>query len=96
MRKLDYLPAIGLAALLAASLTALYLTRDTGASRIVPKGGAKSAQTSLVDSRLLDSACRISALATSSAEQDPARGALRLADRELDERSRWEGAGVRA
>jgi len=84
MKRTKHLPAISLAALLAACLTALYLTRDTGASRIVPKDKAKSAQTSLVDARLLDSARRIAALATTSAEQDLAREALRVADHELD------------
>lgn len=85
MKRIKHLPAIGLTALLAASLTALYLTRDTGASRIVPKDDAGSAPASLVDARLLDAARRISVLATTSGEQDLAREALRLADHELDQ-----------
>jgi hypothetical protein len=84
MKRTKHLPAISLAALLAACLAALYLTRDTGASRIVPKDKAKSAQASLVDSRLLDSARRIAAFASTSSEQDLAREALRVADHELD------------
>ena len=85
MTRLRYAPVIAAAALLGGSLVALYLTRDTGAARIVSKQNTPAGQGSLVDARLLETARRAAALADTADEQDLAREALRLADRELDQ-----------
>ena len=82
--RLLTLPATILAALLAGCLTAMYLTRDAGSS---PKRPDKTSDAgpSPVNSDLLRTATRLTALAETTEEQDDAREALRLADHELDQ-----------
>lgn len=85
MARIQKLPVLSLGALLAASLAAFYVTRDGGANRIVAKPAAGGEQTALVDTRMMRSARSLAPLADSTDEQDLAREALRLADRELDQ-----------
>jgi len=67
-----------IALLLAACVAAAWLTRDAAPNRA-------SAQASVVDRRMLDTARQVSGLAETPAEADLARQAARLADHELDQ-----------
>ncbi len=78
------LPAIALAALLAACLAAFFFTRTGSVARSISKS-SEAARPSLVDPRLLDTAGRLASLTNTADEQTFAREALRLADHELDQ-----------
>ena len=80
MKWLRNLPAAATALLLLACLAGFFLTRDSGTQ---PAGPA--AASSLIDSRLMNTASQMASLADTAAEQDQARDALRLADHELDQ-----------
>jgi hypothetical protein len=85
MKRLNTAPAAILAALLVGSMIAWYVTRDSG-NRVAERGKATaSGQTAPVDTRLLDTANRMAALAENADEQNQAREALHLADHELDQ-----------
>src|SRR3981189_2414068 len=85
MKRLNTAPAAILAVLLVVSLIAWYITRDSG-SRLAERSKATASdQTAPVDTRLLDSANKMAALAETSDEQNQAREALHLADHELDQ-----------
>jgi small-conductance mechanosensitive channel len=83
--KRIHVPAVVLAALLAGCLAALYLTRETSTSRILSKPAANGAQSTLVDTRLVETARRMAALADSAEEQDLVRQALQLGDKDADQ-----------
>jgi small-conductance mechanosensitive channel len=86
MKRLNTVPAAILAVLLVGCLIAWYVTRDSGNR---PAGEAKSRASDQVaapvDTRLLDSANKVAALAETGDEQNQAREALHLADHELDQ-----------
>jgi small-conductance mechanosensitive channel len=85
MKRLNTVPAAILAVLLVGSLIAWYITRDSG-NRLPERGKATaSGQTATVDTRLLDTANKMAALAETSDEQNQALEALHLADHELDQ-----------
>ena len=85
MKRLNTAPAAILAVLLVGSLIGWYITRDSG-NRPPDRGqAAASDQTAPVDTRLLDTANKMAALAQTSDEQNQAREALHLADHELDQ-----------
>src|SRR6185312_1666033 len=79
MTRSAKVPAAVFGVLLAATLAALWMTRDAAAPR--PAALAPGA----VDTRLLDQAHQLAALAESPAEQQLAREAARLADHALDQ-----------
>src|SRR5437762_12671399 len=79
MRRSAKLSAALFAVLLAATLAALWWTRDT----VAPRSTSSSA--SQVDRRLYDTARQLAGLAETAAEQDLAREAVRLADHEMDQ-----------
>ena len=68
--KRIHVPAVAVAALLAGCLAALYLTRETGTSRILSKPAVNGAQSTLVDTRLVETARRV-AEETAKAEGKP-------------------------
>lgn len=78
------LPAV-VALLLLVCVFGWYITRDSGSSREISKKPASSAETSLVDQRLLKAAHQMASEADTPEEQAFAREALRLADHELDQ-----------
>ena len=83
MKRLHIVPAAILAALLLACLVAIYATRDSGNR---PSARATTAAyVASIDTRLLETANRMAALAETTDEQNEAREALRLADHELDQ-----------
>jgi small-conductance mechanosensitive channel len=85
MKRLNTAPSAILAVLLVGSLIAWYVTSDSG-SRPAERGKATASdQTAPVDTRLLDSANKVAALAQTSDEQNQAREALHLADHQLDQ-----------
>jgi small-conductance mechanosensitive channel len=85
MKRLNTVPAAILAVLLVGCLIAWYVTRDSG-NRVAERGKAKASdQTATVDTRMLDIANRMAALAETGDEQNQAREALHLADHELDQ-----------
>lgn len=79
-RHLRNLPAIFLAAALAACIGGIWLTRETSPASQAPKSSA-----AIIDGHLLATAHHLAAMADTSAEQAQAREALRLADHELDQ-----------
>jgi len=79
MTRSAKVPAAVFGVLLAATLAALWMTRDAAAPR--PAALAPGA----VDTRLLDQAHQLAAVAESPAEQQLAREAARLADHALDQ-----------
>jgi small-conductance mechanosensitive channel len=81
LRRFENLWGILLVLLLIGCIAAFFLTRDRSAA---PAATAK-AQAPLVDDRLLQTAHQLAATADTSAEQDLAREALRVADHELDQ-----------
>jgi small-conductance mechanosensitive channel len=83
MKRFTNLPATGLALALAACLAGYYLTRDTNAGKAV--NGVPGGEESLIDQRLMQTARALSGVADTTPEQDLAREALRLADREMDQ-----------
>ena len=81
MKTLENLLTLVVAILLAGSLVAYYLTRDSA------KPGARqsaAAEQALVDTSLLQTAVKLAAVAVTPEEQAQAREAWRLADHELD------------
>jgi|SRR5689334_3503765 len=76
-------PAAILGVLLLSCLAAVYITRDSG--KAPQRMDKTSAGESPVNSALLQTANRLTALAETAEEQDDAREALRLADHELDQ-----------
>ena len=84
MKRIHF-PAVILAVLLAGCLTALYLTRESGTSRILSKQTAAGGPSTLVDTRLVDTARRVAALADSAEEQELVRQALQLGEKEADQ-----------
>src|SRR6266404_2350900 len=81
MRRLKlYLPGLMLAGLVAVCIFGWYSTRDAGSTRNPTHPTA-----SPIDSRLLQTAQRLAALAGTSEEQGLAQQALRLSDHELDQ-----------
>jgi small-conductance mechanosensitive channel len=83
--KRIHVPAVALAVLLAGCLAALYWTRDTGTSRILSKPASNGVPSTLVDTRLVETARRMAALADSAEEQDLVRQALQLGDKDADQ-----------
>ena len=83
MKRLNLVPVVILAVLLAACFAAYYSTRETENVPVQPKKMA-AADRKPVDEPLLEAANTIAALAQTSDEQDQAREALHLADDELD------------
>ncbi|HTS25683.1 MAG TPA: mechanosensitive ion channel family protein [Bryobacteraceae bacterium] len=81
MKALENLPAVVLGTLLLACLFAYFFTRNSEAPASVP-----GARQPLVDTNLLETAVRLSALAATPGEQAQSREAWRLADHELDVR----------
>ncbi len=84
MKRIHF-SAIALAVLLAGCLLALYLTRESGTSRILSKQAGNGSTSTLVDTRLVDAARRMAALADSAEEQDLVRQALQLGEKEADQ-----------
>ena len=85
MKRLNTVPAVILTGLLLACLIAVYVTRDPGQRQAAPGTSTATAQAAAVDSRLLDTANRMAALAETGDEQNDAREALHLSDHELDQ-----------
>jgi len=84
VKRLHIVPAAILGVLLLGCLVAIYVTRDSGNRPAAPVP-ATSDQAVAVDSRLLQTANQLAALAETGDEQSTAREALRLADHELDQ-----------
>jgi len=84
VKRLHIVPAAILGVLLLGCLVAIYVTRDSGNRPAAPVPAA-SDQAVAVDSRLLQTANQLAALAETGDEQSTAREALRLADHELDQ-----------
>jgi len=85
MKHLKNLPAWVLAALLVFCVVALFLTRDTDATRAAAKKLPSGSTTSLIDQRMLQTAQQMAADADTPREQAFAQQALRLSDHELDQ-----------
>jgi len=85
MKRLYTVPAAILAVLLLGCLAAVYVTRDSGDGRTGLAKTPAADQAVAVDSRLLQTANQMAALAETADEQSTAREALRLADHELDQ-----------
>ena len=85
MRRRNIVPAAILAVLLLACLAAVYATREPSKAVAVPQTGTANDPAASVDSQLLATANQMAALAETTAEQNAAREALRLADREVDQ-----------
>ena len=85
MKHLKNLSAWVLAALLVFCVVALYLTRDTDATRAAAKKLPSGSTTSLIDQRMLQTAQQMAADADTPREQAFAQQALRLSDHELDQ-----------
>jgi len=85
MRRRNIVPAAILAVLLLACLAAVYVTREPSKVVAVPQTGPANDPAASVDSQLLATANQMAALAETTAEQNAAREALRLADREVDQ-----------
>src|SRR5215212_261637 len=79
MRRSAKISAAFFAALMGATLLALWWTRDTASPR------PATTTVSSVDRRLFDTARQLAALAETPPEQDLAREAARLTDHELDQ-----------
>ena len=93
MKRFRIAPAAILAMLLLGCLAAVWITRDSGEHRTAPAQSTAHDQANdkandqapAVDSRLLQTANQMAALAETGDEQSAAREALRLADHELDQ-----------
>jgi small-conductance mechanosensitive channel len=85
MKPANILPAAVFAVLLLGCLIAAYVTSDSEDRAALPVKSVASDQAPAVDSRLLQAANQMAALAETGDEQNDAREALRLADRELDQ-----------
>ena len=85
MKRFYTVTAAILAVLLLGCLVAVYVTRDSGQRRAEPAKSTASDQAAAVDSRLLETANQMAALAETGDEQNAAREALRLADHEVDQ-----------
>jgi small-conductance mechanosensitive channel len=85
MKRLNTVPAAILAVLLVGCLIAWYVTRDSGNRMAERDKATASEQMAPVDTRMLDTANRMAALAETGDEQNQAREALHLADHELDQ-----------
>jgi len=85
MKLFKNLAALVVAALLAACVVGIYLTREAPSSRVAVKKPAANNQAPLVDDRLLQTARQMSSIAETADEQNLAGEALRLADHEVDQ-----------
>ena len=85
MKHFKDAPAWAVAALLAACVVGLYVTRDTDANRAVARRLPLSSPASLMDPRLLQTAQQMASVADTHDEQALAQEALRLSDHELDQ-----------
>jgi small-conductance mechanosensitive channel len=75
--------AVGLLALLGATIAGVFLTRS-GANSASGVGGRAAGSAALVDQRPLETAQKLARLAVTPEEQDFAHAALQTADREVD------------
>jgi small-conductance mechanosensitive channel len=85
MRLRKHWPIFLITILLFASVVGYYFTRETSSPGAGTVPSVEQSQKPLVDDSLLATARGLSALADTAGEQELARGALRLADHELDQ-----------
>jgi small-conductance mechanosensitive channel len=85
MKRIISVPAAIVAVLLMGCVVGMYVTRDSGNRRSDSAKRIANDETVAVDSRLLETANKMAALAETGEEQNQAREALHLADHELDQ-----------